>query len=539
MANCGFFFRKGLCMVPRKLNVMIARYPYAGNGGYASEIPDIGDWLVETILEMKSDPRIGEVIPWRKADTPISMVRNESVLVAKANGADLLLMIDSDNVPDYELKRGDKTAKPFWKTAFDFLYNHYDKGPAVIAAPYCGPPPHENVYVFQITNRESEHANPDFEVAQYSRHEAADRTGIEQVAALPTGLILFDVRAFDILPPPWFYYEWTNKFESNKASTEDVTATRDMMFHVHDALGYLPLYVAWDCWAGHVKPKVVGKPQIITADQVSKKLVEAARRGQNSKERTVVVNALDKFLASGAKMHSGLQASDHAQKSPPSSTGDESWQTPLWMLEQFGYTPQKDLLALRRLVKELSQRLGREPLVVELGTYIGQSAKAMAEAGARVVTIDNLQGSQHDSTLVQYAINGTEIDRARNENIGKFGGSQISCIIGDSVEVGQQWNKPIDMIYVDANHDYEPTRNDIQAWLPHVREGGIIAGHDYDAQFPGVIRAVTELFPEGVNVEGQVWWTVKKSAPVNRLTPLSYPEFEEDVPEAITNGYAR
>lgn len=521
-------------MVPKKLNVMIARYPYAGNGGYASEIPDIGDWLVEIVMEMKEDPRVGEVIPWRKADTPISMVRNESVKVAKQCGADLLLMIDSDNVPDYELKRGDKTAKPFWKTAFDFLYNHYEKGPAVIAAPYCGPPPHENVYVFHITNRESEHANADFEVAQYSRFEAANRTGIEQVAALPTGLILFDMRAFDILPPPWFYYEFTDRLETNKASTEDVTATRDMMFHVHLERGYLPLYVAWDCWAGHVKPKIVGKPQIITADQVSNKLVEAAQRNQNSKERTLIVDSLDKFLAKGAKMYQSEKKVAQTVKD-----GDESWQTPTWMLERFGYTPQCDLRSLRRLVQDAATRLGREPFVVELGTYIGQSTKAMADAGAIVCSIDNLEGNPHDSTYVQYALSGKDgIESVRRENLGDLLGSKVILVVGDSTAVGRDWHKPIDMLYVDADHDYAPTKANIEAWLPHVREGGIIAGHDYDPQFPGTIKAVNEMFPDGVNVESQVWWTVKQSKKnsVNRLTGMTHPAYEEDVPEIIANG---
>lgn len=528
-------------MVPRKLNVMIARFPYGGVGSSSLEIPDIGDWLVEITLEMKDDPRIGEVIPWRISDTPISMCRNRAVQVAKANGADVLLMIDSDNVPDYELKRGTPGAKPFWKTAFDFLYSHYEKGPAVIAAPYCGPPPHENVYVFHITNRESEHASADFEVAQFSRHEAADRTGIEQVAALPTGLILFDVRAFDILPPPWFYYEFTDKFESHKASTEDVTATRDMMFHVHLEHGYLPLYVAWDCWAGHVKPKIVGKPQLITADQVSKKLVDAARLGQDSKSRTQVVNRLQHFLANGAKFYE-----------PPVPVAAETteeftqpWQTPLWMLNEYGYTPQQDLHVMRGLVTGEKDRLGREPVVVELGTYIGQSAKAMADAGARVISIDNMEGNPHDITSVQYALGGRKsIDEVRKENLGEYLGRSVHLIVGDSAEVGKTWQKPIDMLYVDADHDYEPTLENIKAWIAHVRAGGIIAGHDYDEQFPGTIKAVNEmfpkeLFPNGINVRGQVWWVRMPSHVKPPAAPLSYPDFEEDVPELIANGHAR
>lgn len=520
---------------------MIARFPYGGNGGYSSEIPELADWLVETVMEMKEDSRISEVIPWRISDTPISMCRNRAVIEAKKNGCDFLLMIDSDNVPDYELNRGDKTAKPFWKTAFDFLYSHYDKGPAVIAAPYCGPPPHENVYVFQISNRESEHAGIDFKIDQFSRNQAAERTGIEKVAALPTGLILFDVRAFDSLPPPWFYYEWTNKFECEKASTEDVTATRDMMFHIHQDKGYLPLYVAWDCWAGHVKPKIVGKPQIMTSDQVSEKLAEAVRRKDSSKERTLVMDGLSKFLAAGATPWKSPKAEAVQPPSMPSeSESPDEWQTPEWMLEKFGFTPQADLQVLRRLVQDSATRLGRDPIVMELGTYIGQSTKAMAMAGAIVFTVDNRDGSPHDGTFVQYAMHGPEtIVDALKQNIKSLEYRSIHLIVGDSIECASLFRKQIDILYVDADHDYEPTKANILAWMKHVRDGGIVAGHDYCDLFPGVVKAVDELFPDA-HVDGSVWWTVKSAAKpaVNRLAPLSYPEYEEDVPETIANGHA-
>jgi hypothetical protein len=522
-------------MVPKKLNVMVARFPYGGVGSSSLEIPDIGDWLVDITLEMSRDERIGEVVPWRISDTPISMCRNRAVLAAKQNDCDLLLMIDSDNVPDYEFKRGTPGSKPFWKTAFDFLYEHYDKGPAVIAAPYCGPPPHENVYVFQISNRESEHASVDFQVEQFNRNQAAERIGIEQVAALPTGLILFDVRAFDILPPPWFYYEWTDRFEAHKASTEDVTATRDMMFHVHLDKGYLPLYVAWDCWAGHVKPKIVGKPQIIKANEVSDKLVEAARRGQDSREGVKIVDGLAKLLAAGARPYVAPEI--HPVSAPPASF-DEDWQTPAWMLEQYGYTPPTDLNVIRRLVQEQAESLGREPVVVELGTLIGQSTKAMACAGAVVFSIDNREGSPHDGTFANYAVNQDLIVEALSENLGSLHSKKVHLIVGDSQEVAKTWSKVIDILYVDADHEYQPAKADILAWMGYVRSGGIIAGHDYCKTFPGVVRAVDELFP-GATVEGTVWWLRKHAGkPINRLSGTTHPAYEEDVPEVIANGHA-
>lgn len=56
----------------------------------------------------------------------------------------------------------------------------------------------------------------------------------------------------------------------------------------------------------------------------------------------------------------------------------------------------------------------------------------------------------------------------------------------------------LDFVYLDANHSYEHIKADIQAWLPKVKTGGILAGHDYvnrkNVNF-GVKQAVQELLP--------------------------------------------
>lgn len=59
----------------------------------------------------------------------------------------------------------------------------------------------------------------------------------------------------------------------------------------------------------------------------------------------------------------------------------------------------------------------------------------------------------------------------------------------------------LDMVYIDAIHTFEHVHADIGYWLPKVREGGIIGGHDYGGRrFPGVEEAVGDWFGEGIKV---------------------------------------
>jgi predicted O-methyltransferase YrrM len=65
----------------------------------------------------------------------------------------------------------------------------------------------------------------------------------------------------------------------------------------------------------------------------------------------------------------------------------------------------------------------------------------------------------------------------------------------------------LDAVFLDASHKYEDVRADILAWLPKVKSGGILAGHDYtyrNDDWPDVRRAVDEAFPV-LAVIGACW----------------------------------
>ncbi len=190
-------------------------------------------------------------------------------------------MIDNDMSPDNE-----PGGKPFWDTTLDFVFQNRE--PCIIGAPYCGPPPLSNMYVFRWANW----SNPglidqDFRLEQYGREEAAHLAGMHRVGALPTGLIWIDMRVFQKMTPPYFYYEYTDQEQVQKASTEDVAFTRDA------ALLGIPLYCNFDAWAGHWKRFRVDKPNPITVEQIRDNYVQAVKRDLHANERVMDVRQGD------------------------------------------------------------------------------------------------------------------------------------------------------------------------------------------------------------------------------------------------------
>lgn len=280
--TCPPFLLLGENMKKAVVDVLIVQFAYGGNGGVASTIPELAQWMVKTVIKMKSDSRIGRIRPIILADTPITMTRNRSIRIAKDEGYDMVLMLDSDNQPDGYVGV-DPLAKPFWDVSFDFAYGRLLEGkPTCIAAPYCGPPPHpverpgvidggEVPYLFHWMNNESDVENPAHKLEIMNRNEAAILGGIYPVAALPTGVCLITINCFDGMKVPYFYYEF-NEDHSEKQSTEDVVATRNISLHWAISKGWDVCFAACDSWALHHKPKKVGKPKTTPIETLAEKL---------------------------------------------------------------------------------------------------------------------------------------------------------------------------------------------------------------------------------------------------------------------------
>lgn len=136
--------------------------------------------------------------------------------------------------------------------------------------------------------------------------------------------------------------------------------------------------------------------------------------------------------------------------------------------------------------RELGQ--GETAWVVEVGCFTGQSAAFLA------VELKNVFGGNVCIDLVD------TFQYCAPEHVRK-NLEPVEDVIGD-LHVGLSWevaslygDRSLDLVFVDAGHSYGDVCKDIDAWLPKVKIGGLIAGHDY-VEWPGfgVIRAVNERF---------------------------------------------
>lgn len=55
-------------------------------------------------------------------------------------------------------------------------------------------------------------------------------------------------------------------------------------------------------------------------------------------------------------------------------------------------------------------------------------------------------------------------------------------------------NEPLDFVFIDGDHKYESVKKDITLWLPKIKDGGWLCGHDISRE--DVKTAVYELLPK-------------------------------------------
>ena len=72
-------------------------------------------------------------------------------------------------------------------------------------------------------------------------------------------------------------------------------------------------------------------------------------------------------------------------------------------------------------------------------------------------------------------------------------------------------NDSLDFIYIDGRHDFDYVMADLVYWIPKVRKGGIVSGHDYYPFYQGGVIQAVEAYTMANNIK-QWYITREKTA---------------------------
>jgi hypothetical protein len=157
-----------------------------------------------------------------------------------------------------------------------------------------------------------------------------------------------------------------------------------------------------------------------------------------------------------------------------------------------GLTRRSEVYCLYNLAKQASP----DGVIVEIGSYRGLSTIALA------------RGTSKGSRVPVYSIDPHEQDGPNTgeqsgfrfnsrDNVAFFKNvlfAKVAEIVRPvhllSWEVASGWNKPISLLWIDGNHEYEAVNKDFILWEPFVLQGGCVALHD--SLEPGGPRQVVE-----------------------------------------------
>lgn len=166
-------------------------------------------------------------------------------------------------------------------------------------------------------------------------------------------------------------------------------------------------------------------------------------------------------------------------------------------------------------------------IMVEVGSWMGRSTACMGEfiknsnKNVKFYAVDTFEGDTFEEQkriVAELKEQNSSLFEVFKNNLEQCGVNEyVIPIQSTSLEAANQFeDNSLDFVHIDASHLYEDAIEDIRAWYPKVKPGGLITGDDYP--WPGVRKAVQEFFDSKTivvcnsdkNFPGQVWFHTKE-----------------------------
>lgn len=148
---------------------------------------------------------------------------------------------------------------------------------------------------------------------------------------------------------------------------------------------------------------------------------------------------------------------------------------------------------LRPAMEFIKRTFGDKKLIgVEVGACQGEHAIVLYQSlnFEKLYLIDIWDNYSQEGQNINYLDVSYQVTKKRFKNY-----NNVIIVRNDSVEVAKTFeDNSLDFVYIDANHQYEYVKADIEAWYPKVKKEAYLMGHDYDdIHWLGVKKAVDEF----------------------------------------------
>jgi len=170
----------------------------------------------------------------------------------------------------------------------------------------------------------------------------------------------------------------------------------------------------------------------------------------------------------------------------------------------------------------LRSLIGKPELVgAEIGVFTGRNSESMLDSLdiKKLYLIDPYKDNVAGFTREE-AINSIKIEA--HNRLDKYA-DRIVWLQKKSEDAILDIEEDLDFVYIDGNHRYEYVKKDIELYAAKVKDGGLVAGHDFDVENEGngVQRAVKEYAEANYfsaysavdpkDPKTHDWWLIKES----------------------------
>lgn len=146
-------------------------------------------------------------------------------------------------------------------------------------------------------------------------------------------------------------------------------------------------------------------------------------------------------------------------------------------------------------------------VMVEVGNYAGASTELFALHCARVDAIDPydlIEQEWGQETIEQLKEAEKRFVERMNiyDNVNKIKDFSLNAVklFADN---------SLDLAYLDGDHRHQAVISDIESWMPKIKVGGIIGGHDYYGDVKDAVDSVVGK-PDKIYMDSSWAWTKKE-----------------------------